>query len=786
MNSPTNLAPTEPAVKLLIVDDDEVDRMIIQRSLRTARVEASIKTAALGTDALTALEQETFDFIFIDFMLPDMNGLELLQEIREKGITTPVLIVTSQGDERIAVEAIKTGASDYLPKTLLTPEGISKSIRSAIRLHRIEQERLQTQEQLANTQKQLETVINGAPIILWATDQNGIFTMTRGKGVYLIGKEEHESVGLSIFDVYQDYPSITKCVHHTLKGHKAMCTVNIKGVWFDCLFLPLRSATNEMNGIIGVCYNISERIQIEEELKRAKDEALSMAQVKEQFLANMSHEIRTPMNGILGLTEILAKTPLNEEQKEYLQGIHTSANNLMVIINDLLDFSKIEAGKITFEVIPFNVQQLVKQLLDVLEIKARERQNTLKILFDQDIPPLVEGDPFRLGQILNNLLGNAIKFTQQGTVRLNVEVIAQAENQLQLEFTVQDTGIGIPEEKLDTIFEKFTQGSNDTTRKFGGTGLGLSIAKELVEAQGGHITVESKVNQGSTFRFVLPFQKIDAKPDQTLPSPPLPSPPLHVLRNARVLLAEDNLVNQMLVSKVLRDQEVEVTMVNDGKEALDLLAQEPFDLILMDMQMPEVDGYEAMQHIREHMPAHKHIPIIALTAHASQGEFNRCLASGANSYISKPFKEEELLQEIATLLQAKARVKPTPSPVSPPREVEIDLTYLESFANGNTEFMRDILKLFIEQTPRLVQELAKAVSRFNWAEARTIAHKIRPSISLVGIQQLEDLNNTIEHSAQNRTHLDQLPALVNQLVTLVDRSIEQLKHELEHLQGKPV
>ncbi|WP_210464518.1 hybrid sensor histidine kinase/response regulator [Rufibacter roseolus] len=776
----------EPAVKLLIVDDDEVDRMIIKRSLRTAKVEASITNAALGMEALEALEKQTFDFIFIDFMLPDMNGLELLQQIREKGITTPVQIVTSQGDERIAVEAIKTGASDYLPKTLLTPEGISQSIRSAIRLHRIEQERLQTQEQLAGTQKQLETVINGAPIILWAADQDGIITMARGKGLTLIGKVESQSVGSSIYEIYGAYPNFLTCVRRSIQGYQAKCTINISGVWFDCLFLPLKDTHGTPGGVIGVAYDITERILIEEELKKAKDEALSMARVKEQFLANMSHEIRTPMNGILGLSEVLAKTPMDENQREYLQGIHTSANNLMVIINDLLDFSKIEAGKITFEIIPFDLKQLIKQLLDVLEIRAKERKNALKLLIDQDIPAMVEGDPFRLSQILNNLLGNAIKFTEGGTVRLNVEVITQEDDQLQLEFTVKDTGIGIPEEKLQTIFEKFTQGSNDTTRRFGGTGLGLSIAKELVEAQGGQISVESTLNVGSTFRFVLPFRKVTGKPDQYARTAQLPSHNTQLLRHARVLLAEDNAVNQMLVTKVLRDHEIEVTVVNNGREALNLLAQETFDLILMDMQMPELDGYEAMQYIREHLPACQEIPIIALTAHASEGEFKKCLAAGANSYISKPFKAEELLQEISGLLQAGGKEEEIDRSVGQAQEVRIDLSYLENFANGNVEFMRDILRLFIEQTPKLVQELTRAVSLSNWNETRTLAHKIKPSIALVGIRELEDLNNTIEQFALNRTNTEQIPALVQQMVLLVNRSVQQLKKELESLQGKLV
>ncbi|WP_156180417.1 response regulator [Rufibacter radiotolerans] len=773
----------EPAVKLLIVDDDEVDRMIIKRSLRTAQVAAEIYTATLGSEALEALGQTTFDFIFIDFMLPDMNGLELLQKIRENGITTPVQVVTSQGDERIAVEAMKTGASDYLPKTLLTPEGISQSIRSAIRLHKIEQERLHTQDQLIRTQKQLDTVINGAPIILWAVDKEGFFTMARGKGLALIDRQEQQAVGTSLFEAYSEFPPILTCARRTLQGHQSTCTVNIRGTWFDCLFLPQLNANKEVTGMIGVSYDITPRIEIEEELKKAKDEALTMAQIKEQFLANMSHEIRTPMNGIVGLTEVLAKTPLTTTQKDYLQGIQTSANSLMVIINDLLDFSKIEAGKITFEVIPFELKPLLKQLLTILEIQAKDHKNTIKLLFDEEIPPFLGGDPFRLSQILNNLLGNAIKFTENGIIRLHVEVIAQQEDLLQIEFTVQDTGIGIPKDKLDTIFEKFTQGSSDTTRRFGGTGLGLSIAKELIEVQGGHITVASEIGKGSTFRFVLPFRKTAHKPESHLGSHP------HQLqthlKHARVLLAEDNKVNQMLVNQVLQEQHIQVTHAENGLQVLELLRQNPYDLILMDMQMPVMDGYETMQYIRVQMPAQSKIPIIALTAHASPGQVKKCLSAGADAYVSKPFKAEELLRKISALLGAKKpENQPSPLVHAQEEELQVDLSYLQDFANGNRDFMMDILTLFMNQTPGLIQELARAIGLSNWAETRTIAHKIKPSLSLVGIKQLEELNATIEQSALNQTNLEQLPALVQKMTTLFHQSVIALKEEVNTLKKK--
>ncbi|WP_066510429.1 response regulator [Rufibacter sp. DG15C] len=789
----------EPQVRLLVVDDDEVDRMIIKRSLHTANVDAVVTNAAKGEEALQALAQKQFDFIFIDFMLPDMNGLELLQIIRERGITTPVQIVTSQGDERIAVEAMKTGASDYLPKTLLTPEGISQSIRNAIRLHRIEEERLRTEQELRHTQEQLETVISGAPIILWAIDNAGSYTMCRGNGLSLIGLQQDELVGTSAFEVFKEFSSVMACMRRALSGHSCKCTIQMQAVWFDCLFLPIRD-NNVVTGVIGVCYDITERIVIEQELKNAKDAALGVARVKEQFLANMSHEIRTPMNGILGLTEVLWNTKLDDNQRDYLQAINTSANNLMVIINDLLDFSKIEAGKITLESIPFDLRLLIKQLLAILEIKAKERNNTLKFLLDSDIPDFVQGDPVRLSQILNNLIGNALKFTENGSIKLSIEVVAQEAERVFLEFTVTDTGIGIQEEKLASIFEKFTQGSSDTTRRFGGTGLGLSIAKELVEVQGGKIAVESQIGRGSTFRVVIPFFKSDAIPESVGTHAPEAEVSLEVLQGAHILLAEDNPINQLLVKKLLEDGRMTYQIANNGKEAMDLLAEYDFDLVLMDMQMPEMDGYEAMHHIRHDMGSKSSIPIIALTAHASQGEATKCIMAGANSFVSKPFKAQVLLHEMATFLSHRASI-PAASPFAsqtnpvapaasiadglPSNEMEnsqgINLSYLEQFADGNTQFMLEIIEIFISQTPGQLEEMQEAASKSDWTEVRALAHKMKSSLALIGVEEIQELNSQIEHSALHRVHTNELESLIAELAHLTHNVIQQLQVEVQRL-----
>lgn len=381
-------------------------------------------------------------------------------------------------------------------------------------------------------------------------------------------------------------------------------------------------------------------------LEREKELIERSLRIKEQFMANMSHEIRTPMNGIMGLTNLLLETPLNQEQKDYLHYIQTCTDNLLVIVNDILDFSKIESGRVKFEAIPFDIRALLDSLTGLFRNKIEEKGLKLEIAFSQQIPALLIGDPYRLTQILNNLIGNAVKFTETGKIMVNVEVSSPpADHTLTLLFTVQDTGIGIPADKLNSIFESFTQADNDTTRKYGGTGLGLAITKSLTEQQGGEIWVTSKVATGSCFGFSLPF-KVQTMPADSMvekPSQPHQDGPV---KKVRVLIAEDNAVNQLITSKIIKDHGFEGTIATDGKKAIEQLQQNDFDIVLMDIQMPEMDGYQAIKFIRHNMPEKKAIPIIALTAHAVKEEIEKCFFAGANDYVSKPFTPADLIKKI--------------------------------------------------------------------------------------------------------------------------------------------
>jgi len=408
---------------------------------------------------------------------------------------------------------------------------------------------------------------------------------------------------------------------------------------FDWRIAPLIHE-NTTTGFIVQSQDITEQKTVHEEILKAKEGAEAANRSKSQFLANMSHEIRTPMNGIIGFTDLTLMTSLTEEQRHYLSTVKTSTQSLLRVVNDILDYSKIDAGKVALFQQPFELHRTIAEVADLFSISARQKSLTLDITLDEAIPKILIGDSVRLKQVLSNIVGNAVKFTYQGGISINVAVDDIIETGIRLEFRITDTGIGIAPEEIDNLFQSFYQVDNSHARTYSGTGLGLVISKNLVEMMDGRVQASSVLGNGSTFSFTAVFQMaaetIPAKVPLSgfLSADPTPSPP------KRILLAEDDDVSQLLGKMLMEKKGYQIIIARDGRETVDKALRENFDLILMDINMPCLDGFTATQVIR--MKQEQYVPIIAMTAQAFSGDREKCLESGMDDYLSKPLDVEEL------------------------------------------------------------------------------------------------------------------------------------------------
>jgi signal transduction histidine kinase/ActR/RegA family two-component response regulator len=394
-------------------------------------------------------------------------------------------------------------------------------------------------------------------------------------------------------------------------------------------------------------------MNILDDYQDAKEKAEQSQKAKEQFLASMSHEIRTPLNGIIGFTKILLRNKVSDEQKPQLEAIKASSDILLVLINDILDLSKIEAGKMNIETTELKLSELINTVLGTFELRLQEKELKISKYYDDQIPKILVGDPVRISQILLNLLSNAVKFTSNGgVISITVNLLSQYDEYSNIELVIADTGIGIPEDKLDTIFEPFVQSSKDTARKYGGTGLGLSIVKRLVNLMGGTIAVKSEITKGSAFSIFLPLRNTTAIEIDNEIETKGSTEELKRLGKLKILLAEDIPINQYLAQTILHDFGFESDTAENGKIAIELLEKNEYDIILMDLMMPEMNGFETTEYIRTKMqPPKSRIPIIALTADVTKADVDKCSEVGMNGYVSKPINETDLLDKIARLVK---------------------------------------------------------------------------------------------------------------------------------------
>jgi PAS domain S-box-containing protein len=639
-------------VNILIVDDREENIIALEALLK--RDDIRIFSTTSPNEALKIAWETHIAIALVDVQMPEMDGFELVEMLKSNPRTRDIMVifVTAISKEtKYAVKGLGTGAVDYLYKPL-DPYITSAKVDSFVHLARSQAEIKLKNEEL----QRFAIVVKNSADIICAIDAQTLRINNINPAVEnIMGFKAAELLGKSIVDLSVDAQQqlFRKKLGEIIKDNLNFAVFELQFETFDkrIIWVECRASYHNKTIFLNIS-DISPQKSYQEQLIKSKEDAEYGKKVKENFLANMSHELRTPVNGIIGITSLLLTTDVNEQQKNMLDLLETSSRSLLGVINDVLDISKIEAGKFNIVRTPNNIYDLIKSVFDLLKFRADESNIEFLLEIDHNVPQNLMVDSLRLNQILMNLLSNAIKFTPRGYVKLKVSVMQKHNDRVRLKYSVEDSGIGVPADRLSKIFDSFEQAEEDTGNKYGGTGLGLTIVKKLAELKGGELVVTSQLGRGSIFNFInwhtiaaKPTGKMSDKSDKVL------SP----FNNISVLVAEDNMVNQFMLSKMLKNWNIDAEIVDNGRKAIDKLTAKNYDLILMDTHMPEMNGYEAAKTIRVDFEEPKRsIPIISLSASSFGHEQEQALAAGMNDVLAKPFQPYQLHEKMSRLLKVEA------------------------------------------------------------------------------------------------------------------------------------
>jgi len=671
------MAQSEP-IRILYIEDDPGLARLVQKRLQRAGYVVDI--ASDGEQGIAKYEADSYDLMFVDQNLPVYDGLEVIRILSSRGPLPPTVMITGTGDERVAVEAMKLGAGDYIVKDTgagyleLLPSAIEKLLRQ----RRADEEKQQAEEARRKSEERFRKLFEQSNDAIFIHQAGRIIDVNH-RACEMLGYSKEQFLTMEIADLYPDegYTESSKKINAP-EGLNS-----IESILFETRFRKADGTVVDVeisSGIIdrekkiiqGIARDITERKRTEAELQKAKEEAETANRTKTEFLASMSHEIRTPMNAIIGMADLLMETQLTPEQHQYVQVFQSAGENLLIIINDIIDISKVEAGHVQLETIDFDLTDIIENICDVMSVRAHEKGLELVYSAMPDVPTKLLGDPTRLRQILVNLIGNSIKFTEKGQVFIQIKTQEVKKENIELLFSITDTGIGIAPEQIDTIFDTFTQADSSTTRKYGGTGLGLAISKQLVELMGGHITVESKPDQGSTFSFTAQFG-IQTEPKGHIEKIALD------MRGVKVLVVDDNETNRMILRTTLSKLGATITESDNGAHGLAefkraMKTADPYQLALIDHRMPGMDGFELAKHIKETMGNIKNTTVMMLTSDDRSGDRALCKEFDITFYLVKPIKRAELLAAIATIMGRK--IEPVVGKI--PEARSADLTKIRS------------------------------------------------------------------------------------------------------------